>query len=149
MEIFTFTFMGGAADRITLLPIQEGDQEVALTAIFDSFATFDANAAKCFKPEDKEALLGVIESGTGSLAAFNDTVREMFANMRATSVGTGTRKSSSKESSIVAKRGSGESSVGPQVSRKKSSHINVEVLSASVEIISDMSGDLDTVDGQR
>ena len=90
MEIFTFTYMGGKADRITLLPIQEGDEEQALTAIFDAFAMFDANEAKCFKPEERQELLGVIESGTGSLAAFNETVRKMFADMRAESVGSGT-----------------------------------------------------------
>ena len=53
-----------------------------MAATFDAFAAFDANAAKCFKPEDKEALLSVIESGTGSIDAFNNAVRDMFASIR-------------------------------------------------------------------
>ena len=90
MEIFTFTYMGGAVEHITLLPIGEGAQEAdALSAIFNAFAMFDAGAARCFKPEDKEALLGVIESGTGSIDAFNTNVREIFTQMRVGRKGSG------------------------------------------------------------
>ena len=56
MEIFTFTYMGGAVEHITLLPMGEAARGAdALSAIFNAFAMFDAGAARCFKPEDKEA----------------------------------------------------------------------------------------------
>ena len=84
-------YMDGALEKITLLPIREegestnaSSSSTAFVSTFDpfgAFATFDATAAKCFKPEDKEALLGVIESGTGSIEAFNTTVRDIFASM--------------------------------------------------------------------
>ena len=76
--------MRGSAEHITLLPIQDEESSTGRTAlevIFGAFKTFDAHDAKCFKPEDKEALLGVIESGTGSIDAFNHTVQEIFASI--------------------------------------------------------------------
>ena len=39
----------------------------AMAEVLKGFETFDAAAAQCFKPEDKDALLGVIESGAGSI----------------------------------------------------------------------------------
>ena len=109
MEVFTFIFMGGDLSRITLLPIRErtaavepqpgGDVEAAapsappprtssfanrsdpaVRAILDKFATFDAVEAECYLPDDKQMILGVIETGIGSVDAFNQLVRKAFAN---------------------------------------------------------------------
>ena len=94
MEIFTFTFMGGELNRITFLPISDAPAgtgaegslvEESLKPTLEAFATFDANAAKCFKPEEKQALLGVIQSGAGSISAFNETVRRIFAGVQSES----------------------------------------------------------------
>ena len=52
----------------------------AVRAVLDKFATFDAAEAECYLPGDKQMILGVIESGIGSVAAFNELVRTTFAN---------------------------------------------------------------------
>ena len=38
------------------------------------------NVAECYLPEDKQMILGVIETGIGSVDAFNQLVRKAFAN---------------------------------------------------------------------
>ena len=45
---------------------------------------FDAARAKCFLAADQEKLLAVIESGFGSLAPFNQLIRGVFRDARAT-----------------------------------------------------------------
>ena len=44
----------------------------------DAFDTFDAAAAKCSLERDRDCLLGVIESGMGSIDKFNQLVRSVF-----------------------------------------------------------------------
>ena len=104
MEVFTFIFMGGDVSRITVLPIRDRTAAVepaaqeeslprmvdsgsfidrsdpAVRAILDKFATFDAVEAECYLPDDKQMILGVIETGIGSVDAFNQLVRKAFAN---------------------------------------------------------------------
>ena len=93
MELFTYQYMGGSAHQITFLPISEAKEggapslrkagsslgDLKGTDTLAAFASFDARAAKCFKPEEKDALLSVIESGAGSIETFNTSVRQMFA----------------------------------------------------------------------
>ena len=120
-------YMGGELGHITLLPIRaEGEgtdaasSSTAFVSTFGAFATFDANAAKCFKPEEKEALLGVIESGTGSIEAFNTTVRDIFASMsEASCTGPASAPGTAEE---IEKRSIRK---GAPISRGKSSHIEV------------------------
>ena len=106
IEVFTFLFMGGDASRIKILPIAAAHvpDEPAATApgrslgddahsdsagsssefdverqtVIDAFASFDARNCSCFIEEDRQRLLGVIESGFGSMAAFNESVRSIF-----------------------------------------------------------------------
>jgi len=86
MEIFTFIFMGGELSRVTFLSIGHGgdgaighgDEDHQMTHIMDAFGAFDANEAKCFIEHDRQRLLGVIESGIGSIDAFNALVRSIF-----------------------------------------------------------------------
>lgn len=127
-------YMGGELGHITLLPIRaEGEgtdaasSSTAFVSTFGAFAAFDANAAKCFKPEEKEALLGVIESGTGSIEAFNTTVRDIFASMsEASCTGPASAPGAAEE---MEKRSTGSSRTsirkGAPISRGKSSHIEV------------------------
>ena len=71
MELFVFLQMGGSLDRVTALtlPGKEVQRELA---------TFDASKAQCFKAEDRERLLGIIESSFGDFGTFNATVRRIF-----------------------------------------------------------------------
>merc|ERR1719198_555362 len=90
MEVFTFLYMGGELDKIIFLPMTNESEDASLagrskklddscmSATMEAFACFDAKNAQCFKPEDKNELLGVIESGMGSIAAFNKSVRRIF-----------------------------------------------------------------------
>lgn len=50
----------------------------AAASMLDVFRTFDAEEAECFKPEDREHLLGIIEMGFGDFAHFNEMVRTVF-----------------------------------------------------------------------
>jgi hypothetical protein len=50
----------------------------AVVSIREQFHYFDASKAKCFKPEERERLLSVIESGFGTLSAFNELVAGLF-----------------------------------------------------------------------
>ena len=59
MEIFVFLYMGGSLDRIDVRPIGTSTRREAL----ERFQSFDAESAKCFKAEERDRLLGVIEAG--------------------------------------------------------------------------------------
>ena len=63
--------------------------DAAVRAILGKFATFDAAEAECYLPGDKEMILGVIESGIGSVAAFNGLVRTTFATRKAAAATNG------------------------------------------------------------
>ena len=84
MEIFVFLHMGGSLDRITIEIIAhpdtvETDARQLLTA---QFACFDAAKAQCYKVEDREKLLAVIEAAFGDFKEFNRSVRAVFATSR-------------------------------------------------------------------
>jgi hypothetical protein len=94
MEIFTFVYMGGNIERVTFVPLTatkaesttSGDRTTSSAAhrhqreqLADGFRTFDASHAKCANPEDRDRLLGIVESACGSLDAFSSIVRETFA----------------------------------------------------------------------
>ena len=51
MEMFTYLFMGGSLERVTVipLPVGEGERQVlSLRKIVRGFQVFDAGAADCF-----------------------------------------------------------------------------------------------------
>ena len=73
MELFTFLQMGGALERIDVRRL--GDDQNVLRQL----ARFDASVAQCFKNEDRQRLLGIIESAFGSFVDFNANVRQIFA----------------------------------------------------------------------
>ena len=82
MEIFVFLHMGGSLDRITIEIVAhpdtvETDARQLLTA---QFACFDAAKAQCFKVEDREKLLAVIEAAFGDFKEFNKCVRDVFVD---------------------------------------------------------------------
>ena len=80
MEIFTFMRMGGAMERIELRLIANPgqDQAAAKKELTAQLATFNAAEAQCFKQEDRQKLLAVIEAGFGDFQDFNQAVRTVF-----------------------------------------------------------------------
>ena len=80
MEIFTFLKMGGSLERIEIIPLTETeDKEQARMRLIEQFAMFDAAEAECFKVEDRQKLLAVIEASFGTAAPFNQLVREVLS----------------------------------------------------------------------
>ena len=67
-------------ERIDLRLISNPDQDQAAAKkeLAEQLATFDAAEAQCFKPEDRQKLLAVIEAGFGDFSDFNKGVRSMF-----------------------------------------------------------------------
>jgi hypothetical protein len=81
VELFVFLHMGGKASNIELVLLGSGaDAEKEVT---ESFASFDARSASCFKKEDEGRLLTMIEAGFGGLDKFNAKVRCIFAEVQA------------------------------------------------------------------
>ena len=82
MEIFTFLQVGKSPEDIEIIAITPGDtaQEKAraLNDLTLSFSTFDASQAECYKPEERQTLLAVIERGFGSISGFNSQVRQII-----------------------------------------------------------------------
>ena len=74
LEIFVFLKMNGDMERVRVLPMGFASEDEAL----ERFHSFDSSAAQCYLPEDRERLLGVVESGFGDHASFNKVVRKLF-----------------------------------------------------------------------
>ena len=97
MECFVFLYVGGDRERIVVVPLSDGTAPSALAVrdaeapIHAPFASFDASRATCFKPEDKEQLLGVVEAAFGSLAAFSAAVQRRFGERVQSPVGCSDR----------------------------------------------------------
>jgi len=86
MEIFTFLRMGGERERIELKLIANPgqNQAAAKRELATQLGTFNASKAQCFKQEDRQRLLAVIEAGFGDFDEFNKGVREVFKLRRIT-----------------------------------------------------------------
>ena len=82
MEIFTFSHMGGDLERVTVRMMTGQDEglEAARRLLTKQFASFDAAKAQCFKVEDREKLLAVIEAAFGDFREFNQCVRDVFVD---------------------------------------------------------------------
>ena len=98
MEIFVFLHMGGSLDRITIEIIAQQDtvETDARQLLTAQFACFDAAKAQCFKVEDREKLLAVIEAAFGDFKEFNRSVRAVFATRVRPRGGSSTRSSVSR-----------------------------------------------------
>ena len=98
MELFTFFQMGGSLARLEVVPIvgrdKAGSDEVAATrALHDKFARFDAAQAQCFKHQDQQRLLAVIEAAFGDFTVFNAIVRGALADGRGRNDANGSGRS--------------------------------------------------------
>ena len=78
MEIFTFLKMGGTKGRVNAFKLGKGKTPRRMKS--NPLERFDASKATCFKLSDKHKLLGVIETGAGSLHHFNLQVRSLFSD---------------------------------------------------------------------
>jgi len=76
--------------------LKEGTSD-GFSDIRKRFETFDAKTAKCYNPEEREKLLAVIQSGFGSLDAFNMLVSGLFEQ---SVVRTSLKRGSSKKQSL-------------------------------------------------
>ena len=75
MELYTYLHMGGEVEKVVLMDIEgKSPEQLRLT-----LARFDARKANCFKPNDRQRLMGVIEAGYGDLHAFNVEVRLLLS----------------------------------------------------------------------
>ena len=111
IEIFCFLRMGGALDRITVVPVLEAaggaesrdssDYLQAVEASRARFAQFDVERARCAKEEDTQRLLAVIETGFGTYEPFNQLVRQTFEDRAEYSVLEPRRTSRSKRGKKV------------------------------------------------
>merc|ERR1719378_831089 len=65
--------MGGSVQRIDVLPLgQAGSQ------LLQAVTEFDAGLAQCYREEDRQRLLAIIESTFGTHQSFNWAMRRTF-----------------------------------------------------------------------
>ena len=76
LQVFTFLQMGKSTEEIEVIPI--GKSHVTLDLILERFREFRGEAAQCYRREDREHLLAVIESTFGDFEHFNTVVRGVF-----------------------------------------------------------------------
>lgn len=77
--------MGGRAERITVLPLvdirggndHQPEVEQAMS-LQQSLVGLDARHAGCYKADDRQRLLAVIEASFGTCAAFNKAVQAIL-----------------------------------------------------------------------
>jgi hypothetical protein len=55
-----------------------GQTEEQQSSVREGFKTFDAKSCECFKAEDKQWLLGIVEAGSGTMDRFNVQIRSMM-----------------------------------------------------------------------
>ena len=98
-QIFTFMRMGGAVERIDIKLIAHGlqDETQARQLLERQFEGFDAARAECYKEEDKQKLLGVIEASFGNFKVFNLNVSEVFSERGYGSISVGRSSRSTLE----------------------------------------------------
>ena len=73
LELYTYVFMGGAMDRVTVVPLcQTWDETRA------QFSRFDVQHAMCHLADERDRLLGVIEAGFGDTATFSKILQTTF-----------------------------------------------------------------------
>jgi len=79
MELFVFFAMGGTVDKLQVVAIAaDGEIQTSSCESAKSLLQLDVGDAHCFKREDEEHLLAVIETAFGSFAKFNQTARTML-----------------------------------------------------------------------
>jgi len=81
MEVFTFVHMGRSIDKLEFqLLLQEGRQQQQAAALKEAFERFDVRECECFRIEDKERMLKIIDSAYVDAANFSSEVSSIFRN---------------------------------------------------------------------
>lgn len=71
--------------------------EASAEEVFERFKTFDVKRASCFREEERQHLLSVIEGGFGDLEAFNSIVRHLFTHrLEGKEMSSSTRRASTR-----------------------------------------------------
>eukprot|EP00520_Triparma_pacifica_P001181 CAMPEP_0118637044 /NCGR_PEP_ID=MMETSP0785-20121206/2946_1 /TAXON_ID=91992 /ORGANISM="Bolidomonas pacifica, Strain CCMP 1866" /LENGTH=528 /DNA_ID=CAMNT_0006528211 /DNA_START=94 /DNA_END=1676 /DNA_ORIENTATION=+ len=73
MEVFVFLRMGGSLDRIQVLPVGMSVAEAKST-----FSNVDVSQSTCYKENDRQKLMAIIETGFGDFYEFNELLRHVF-----------------------------------------------------------------------
>jgi len=81
VELFVFLQMGGSPGDIRLRDLEDVHEQVA---------TFDANMATCFDPDDKQHLLSIVEAGSDGMDTFNAQVQGILLDALAGGASGGT-----------------------------------------------------------
>ena len=94
LEVFTYLRLGRSYADLVLLPLEQhagmanghagenGHDDKgpsAVEMVFERFRTFDVKKAQCFREEERQHLLSVIENGFGELDIFSSIVRQLFS----------------------------------------------------------------------
>ena len=69
IELYTFLRMGGSIDRIVVRSVGLSEDNIKQNVL-----TFDAAQCQCFKEDERQRLLAVIEAGFGNCKGFNELV---------------------------------------------------------------------------
>ena len=80
LELFTWMQMGGGVERVTLLPINAEDSTIR-GQLRERSAKFTVQRAQCFKEEERQRLLAIMESAYGDFEQFNLLVRQVITGL--------------------------------------------------------------------
>ena len=78
IELFTWLQMGGAAERVRVSPLPPEEGAAVGVSLDTQLATFDALQAQCYKADERQRLLGIIEEAFGDFKVFNAAVRSIL-----------------------------------------------------------------------
>lgn len=75
LEMFVFLEMGKSFTNVTLLSLEIDGTPT------ERFEDFEVNDANCYRAEDRDKLLSILETGPGGLQGFNCHVRSMLRSL--------------------------------------------------------------------
>ncbi|CAJ1336565.1 unnamed protein product [Effrenium voratum] len=82
LELFTFVHMGGKTFDIDCIPILlPGQEEENRQQIKDLGAAFDVRHCDCTIAADKDKILSIIQTGFGSMDAFNQAIQRVMVRI--------------------------------------------------------------------
>ena len=76
MECFVYLQMHDGLTRDDMLVIPIGKRGESVDAVVASFSSFRGENAQCFKKEDREKMLAIIEASFGDFQLFDEQVRK-------------------------------------------------------------------------
>jgi len=87
VELMTWMQIHGSIENVTLLNVlRYGREDEDFMDILGSFQSFDARSCECFKKDDKERLMVIIETAWGTIESFNAAIAGVVGSLRSRSV---------------------------------------------------------------